>query len=264
VPSSLTAIRDYSGVFEGFGVVFAIVALNVVAKILATARVRPLARSLLKEIQNNLAVKSFGRTDPADAVLTAKFLDVNTRAEHHLEMVIKLGELIYMQVLMLLVTSGVAAIALFILSREGWKSDNLPLLILFAVTAAAATIYAAASRIFRVNDNFRANALAYTQILQLSDQIRTYSFTRGVDGVKSLAAFLDAIDKSLAAFRTVAFSFDLTQAPTVSALLSELVSASKKPKEPEDNTGKNQGTAPEEKDKPQSDRDNNKIEAATA
>lgn len=192
------------------------------------ATVRPAADALSEEIEANLQVTSFhGTNHDLDSILVIKFHDVNRRAKHHFMMFTRLAVYSFLQIVMVLALSGAAAIALFLLSREGWQKGDLGLLILFAVTATAAALYASLPRIFRVNENFRANALAYTNILQLGDQIRTYAYTSDAPGAEPLLPFLMRIDRSLAAYRTIAFNFDMTQAPAVSALLSNLVNAAK-------------------------------------
>jgi hypothetical protein len=220
---------------EAAGLILAVALLNWLFRALGEATIRPMSQALSNEIEANLKVTTFGRTnEDLNSILLAKFQVVNRRAQHHFMMVTKLAAYTFMQIIMVLAMSGPAAITLFLLSRKGWNSDdNLAELILFAVTTTAAALYAAVPRIFRVNENFRANALAYLNILQLGDQIRTYAYTSEAPGAESLLTFLTRIDQSLAAYRTVAFNFDLSQAPAISTLLSDLVSAGKKRPESE-------------------------------
>jgi hypothetical protein len=217
---------------EGAGLALTIVLLNWLLRGVGRLHIRPMEKAISEEIEENLQVKTFGRTNQDhDLILAAKFHDVNQRAKHHFTMVTELAVCMFMQAMMVSSMSGIAAVTLFLLSRDGWKADNLALLILFAATATAAAIYAALAKIFRVTENFRANALAYMNVMQLGDQIRTYAYTGEAQGTEPIGTFLTRIDKSLAAYRTIAFNFDLAQAPAVSALLSELVTAAKKPHE---------------------------------
>lgn len=210
---------------EAAALIGLVVVLNVILRAIGDAIVGNMVGALLEEVRANVEVQSLGAADPAlDAVLTAKFRDVNRRATHHLTVVRRLATLLFMQMIMVLTQSGFAAIALFFIARQGWShQENLPLLIVFAVCATAAAVYGALPSAFQMTNNFRANILAYTQLLQLSDSIRTYAYTAGGAAQVPALEFLPQLDRALAANRTIAFAFDTSKLPAISALLSELM-----------------------------------------
>lgn len=189
-----------------------------------------LARELIAELNANLALTSLsealGRADVSlQTLLLEKFKDVNHRALHHLAMVRNLAGYTFMQLVMCAATSGIAAVALFFLSRDGWATGKMPLMILFASMATIAAIYAALPSVFKLSENIRSNVAAYVQLLQVSDELRSYAYLAGVGHAEPAEAFLARIDKEAAAARTIAFAFDLAKAPAMSVLYSELANA---------------------------------------
>jgi len=188
-----------------------------------------LTEQLKCEILGNLETQRLStnlKDETLQEVLLSKFKDVNRRALHHLIMVRDFAAYVFMQGSMLLITSGVAAVSLLFLSRKGWKDEgSVPLLIVFAATAVCAAIYAALPRLFSVNDNIRTNRLVYSQLLQLSDQLKSFACVAGTENAESPARFLEKIDKALERSRTIEFAFDFSRAPSIGTIYSELTNA---------------------------------------
>ena len=118
-----------------------------------------------------------------------------------------------------------AAISLFFLSRDGWANGKAPLMILFATMATIAAIYAALPSAFKLSENIRSNVAAYVQLLQVSDELRSYAYLAGAARAEPAQAFLARIDKEVASARTIAFVFDLAKTPAMSVLYTELANA---------------------------------------
>lgn len=215
---------------EVAGLLVLVITANMVLVWFGLRMAAGLARELVAEVDASLSATCLSdallRADSSlHSLLLEKFKDVNHRAMHHLTMVRDLGGYTFMQMVMLVATSGMAAISLFFLSRDGWASGKVPLMILFATMATIAAIYAALPSVFKLSENIRSNVVAYVQLLQVSDELRSYAYLAGAGGAEPAQAFLTRIDKEVASARTIAFAFDLAKAPAMSVLYSEVANA---------------------------------------
>lgn len=142
---------------------------------------------------------------------------IRERANHHLTVSVYFFSNYYMAIIQAFVMGGIAAVALFSITKVGYSQANQNVVTVFVTSTALATIYGAFPSVFRQSDNVSENKMLYLKYIAMQNDMLTYAATGLNSSLKKATAaeFISFIDKELNNTNNVAIGFDATKIPAV-------------------------------------------------
>lgn len=155
--------------------------------------------------------------------LSQQVQDIIGRAEHHWKVMAYFQSNYYTGILLRNILGGLAALSIFLVSRNGWERSH-PVLVSFALTTSVCTaFYAAFPLMFKQEENFAKNKALYLNYVALLNEVHTYVATghypqgdKQAKGEKPsetscctpLAEFVVHVNDEMARVNDIAIAFD--------------------------------------------------------
>lgn len=111
------------------------------------------------------------------ARLTSQFTEVGKRIEHHVEVMVYFYAAYYMSIVTFSVAAALAAVALVLVSKQGWDSANEYIATIFFTTTAASAFFGSFPAVFQQQQNISDNKELALKFLALQNEIVTYAVT---------------------------------------------------------------------------------------
>ena len=173
---------------------------------------------------SSIATQLPARADSAAvrARLTEQFREVAGRAYMHFNIMKYFYARYFMALVLTAASAVVAAFCLFHISKDGWKSANGSIQVLFMISAGIALLLGVFPTLFRQDANIADNKLLYLQYVALGNEIRTYMATGDArlpaDTAVTPIEFVWYVDKQMATLNAIPVGFDQTKIPDYSTL----------------------------------------------
>jgi hypothetical protein len=174
-PTTLRVIKHVSLVLSILGLLLAIGWLAVRQ---ANGRARKWTHDFLLDVQDELIFSPDSRIPPEHrARLKSQLEEVGDRINHHTDVMTFFYAAYYMSILTFSVAAAMAAVALLLVSQNGWASSNEYIANIFFTTTAASAFLGSSPAVFEQQQNISDNKVFAMKYLALKNEIFTYAVT---------------------------------------------------------------------------------------
>ena len=154
------------------------------------------------------------------ARLSEQVQDIVGRAEHHLKVMGYFLSNYYVGILLRNIFSGLGALALFLITKDGWEEADASLVSVFLITSVCAAFFIAFPRMFKQEENVAKNKALYLKYVALLHDVHTFAATghfpqkmakgnqSSPDRDGALAAVIEYLNEELKKSNDIAVAFD--------------------------------------------------------